>query len=208
MTGALLLVLGAYLLGSVSFSFLIVRAVRRRDVRTIGSGNAGATNVLRAAGLAPALTTLLLDVAKGMLPVWLAERLGLAPVVVAAAAIAVVVGHIFPLYFRFRGGKGVATAIGALGVMAPLVALAVMVVFLLTVLVTRYVSLGSMLGAASYPALLYGLQRLGWVGDEAALWIASPVVALLVLVMHFSNFRRLRSGDERPLSHLWQKRGT
>ncbi|MEM7480052.1 MAG: glycerol-3-phosphate 1-O-acyltransferase PlsY [Acidobacteriota bacterium] len=201
------LLAAAYFMGSVSFSYLIVRRMRQRDVRAMGSGNAGATNVLRAAGLLPALATLFLDVTKGVLPVMAARALEAPPWVVAGSAIAVVVGHVFPALFQFRGGKGVATAIGALGALAPLVALAIVLVFVVVVALTRYVSLGSIAGAAAYPGTVYLFERGGWIEPEPALWIAAPPVALLILLKHLSNLRRLRTGGERPLEALWRKRG-
>ena len=128
----------------------------------MGSGNAGATNVLRAAGRWPALLVLLLDISKGIVPVRVARALGAPTEVVAAAAFAVVVGHVFPLFFGFRGGKGVATGFGALVALLPLAAGTAMAVFALAVVATRYVSLGSVLAAAALPVLAVLFSRLGW----------------------------------------------
>jgi glycerol-3-phosphate acyltransferase PlsY len=194
------LVIGAYLLGSVSFSYLIVKAREGMDVRTVGSGNAGATNVLRASGKGPAATVLLLDVIKGVLAVVVARAADAAPPVVGAAAVAVVVGHVFPVFLGFRGGKGVATSAGAMGALAPAAMLFTLALFALLVTWKRYVSLGSMVAAAAFPLFAWTGQRLGWVKDEDP-WLiaASAAIALIVVVRHRSNLRRLLRGVEPRL---------
>ena len=148
------LVAGAYLLGSISFSYLIVRVLQGRDVRTVGSGNAGATNVLRAAGKLPGIAALVLDVAKGVAAVVIARSLAAPPPVVGGCAVAVVLGHVFPVFLGFRGGKGVATAAGALGALAPLALVPAVVVLVAVVAWKRYVSLGSIVAALTFPAAL------------------------------------------------------
>jgi glycerol-3-phosphate acyltransferase PlsY len=194
------LIAASYLLGSLSFSLAVVWLLQRADVRKMGSGNAGATNVLRAAGRWPALLVLLLDISKGIVPVRVARALGAPTEVVAAAAFAVVVGHVFPLFFGFRGGKGVATGFGALVALLPLAAGSAMAVFALTVLMTRYVSLGSLLAAATLPVLAVLFARLGWSpalsGSALALTCAC---AGLVVFRHSDNLKRLFSGTERRL---------
>ncbi len=194
------LVSASYLLGSLSFSLVVVWFLKRADVRKLGSGNAGATNVLRAAGRGPALIVLLLDIAKGIVPVLVARALGAPAAVVAAAGFAVVVGHVFPLFFGFRGGKGVATAFGALVALFPLAGFTVLVVFTLTVISTRWVSLGSVLSAATLPgfALLY--SRLGWsrAVPASALALACACSGLVIL-RHSGNLQRLFAGTERRL---------
>jgi len=193
-------VLGAYLLGSVSWSYLVVKAREGKDVRTVGSGNAGATNVLRAAGKGPAVIVLLLDVTKGMLAVAVARLIQTAPPVVGAAAVAVVLGHVFPVFLGFRGGKGVATSAGALGALAPAALLVALLVFVAVVAWKRYVSLGSMVAAASMPLLVWIGQRLGWIaGDDPWTIAASAAIALIVIVKHRSNLRRLWQGVEPRL---------
>lgn len=192
--------LGAYLLGSISFSYLVVKVKEGKDVRTVGSGNAGATNVMRAAGRGPAILALLLDIAKGVTAVTVARALGAALPVVGGAALAVVLGHVFPIFFGFRGGKGVATSAGALGALAPVAMLLSLLVFLAVVLWKRYVSLGSMAAAAVFPLMAWTGHRLGWVehGDPWVL-ISSSGIALLILVKHRSNLERLRQGIEPRL---------
>ena len=199
MTGGAV-VLGAYLAGSLSFSYLIVRILRGEDIRKLGSGNAGATNVLRIVGIAPAILVLFLDVGKGIVAVWAARWLGVSPEIEGAAAVAAVVGHIFPIFFSFRGGKGVATATGAMGSLTPLPALLSLGVFLAVVLATRYVSVGSMIAVSLYPALVWGSGALGWTAPPER-WLLVSCVALAVLIVgkHYENVISLRRGQEWKL---------
>jgi glycerol-3-phosphate acyltransferase PlsY len=197
---ALGLVVGAYLLGSISFSYLIVRVLQGLDVRTVGSGNAGATNVLRAAGSWAAVAVLLLDVGKGVAAVFVPRLLGAPPAVVGAAAVAVVLGHVFPIFFGLRGGKGVATAAGALGTMSPWAMALGLATFSVVVAWKRYVSLASIATAASLPFWIYLVHRLG-LGDFGGGWLslAAVAIAILVIFKHASNIRRLRRGQELRL---------
>ncbi len=193
-------VAGAYLLGSVSFSVLIVRLLQGLDVRTVGSGNAGATNVLRAAGRKAGVIVLALDVAKGVTAVAVPRALDASPSVVGGAAVAVVLGHVFPVFFGFRGGKGVATSAGALGTLAPAAMALGLVVFVLVVAWKRYVSLGSIVTAALLPLLVVLCQRLGWVkGNDTWLVVPAAAIALIVIARHARNLRRLRQGTEPRL---------
>ncbi len=195
-----LLILGSYLLGAVSFSYLVVRAVRGQDIRCLGSGNAGATNVLRTTGLAPAILVLALDVAKGVAAVMIARTAGAPGPVVGAAAVAAVVGHVFPVYFGFRGGKGVATATGAMSILTPLPALLGLGVFLLTVGLTRYVSVGSMIAVGSYPLLIYLCGALAWTAAPPRwLFFTALLLSLLIVGKHHDNFHSLRDGKEWKL---------
>lgn len=197
---AVAVVLGAYLLGSISFSYLIVKAKEGKDVRTVGSGNAGATNVLRASGKKPAVLVLVLDIAKGVLAVVAARELAAPPSVVGAAAVAVVLGHVFPVFLGFRGGKGVATSAGVMGALAPAAMLFTLLVFLAVVAWKRYVSLGSMVAAAVFPLLAWACQRLGWVRHEDSWLIAgSAAIALIIIVKHWTNVQRLLQGAEPRL---------
>lgn len=198
--GWLLLAGAAYLAGSLPFSYLAVRLLRAEDIRRLGSGNAGATNVLRVAGLGPALAVLLLDIAKGALPVWAARELGAPPWMPAVCAAAAVAGHVYPLFLGFRGGKGVATAVGAAGTLAPLATAAAVAVLVLLVAWTRYVSLGSVVAVGLLPVLLAAEAAVRGSGPETV-WnlVAAAVVALLVVIRHASNIQRLWSGTERRL---------
>lgn len=197
---ALALVVGSYLLGSVSWSVLIVRIRHGLDVRTVGSGNAGATNVLRAAGKGPALLALFLDIAKGVVAVAVPRALAAPAEVVGASAVAVVLGHVFPLFFGLRGGKGVATAAGALGAMSPWAMAMGVVVFAAIVAWKRYVSLGSVVTAATFPLWVYAAHRFG-LGDFGGGWLllAAAAIALLVTFKHRANLRRLLAGREHRL---------
>lgn len=182
----------AYLLGSVPFSFLVARAFGVTDVRQVGSGNVGATNVLRSAGRFAGALALLLDVAKGvaapLLAGWLAPG---RPAVPALAAVAAVVGHMYPVWLRFRGGKGVATGLGAFAPLVPQAALGAAAAFLVTTVATRYVSLGSVAGAAILACLAFALG-----GPGPVAW-AAAFTAILVIFRHRSNLRRLLEGSER-----------
>jgi len=193
-------VLLSYLIGSIPFGYFIVRIRGGGDVRETGSGGIGATNVSRSAGKAAGIVTLILDAAKGAIAVLIATWLSEAWVV-AAAAIAVVVGHIFPVWLGFRGGKGVATAVGVFLVFAPFSLLCAGIVFVAIVSVTRYVSLASLSAAGSIPLFLW-LQRLfiqPAVDIEAPL-TAALVIALLVIFAHRRNIARLVNGTEPKFS--------
>lgn len=196
--GALLLTIGAYLLGSLPFSYLVVRRRTGLDVRQVGSGNPGATNVLRVAGPGAGVTALACDVGKGVVAVLLPRLLRQPTEVAAGSAVAAVAGHVFPLYQGFRGGKGAATAFGALAALAPRSAVGSVAVFAGTVAASRYVSLGSMAGAAAFPLLLVvDSRRRG--RAEPALFAATGAVAALVIARHYGNVRRLTTGTERRL---------
>lgn len=184
------LIMLAYLLGSISFGLLIARVYGGADLRRSGSGNIGATNVVRTLGTTAGLFTLLGDGAKGLVAVWLAQSWGQTPVLPAAAALAAVLGHVFPLYYGFRGGKGMATALGALLPLLPLPLLGGLLVWLAVVVIWRYVSAGSMLAALVVP-LLAALR-----GEPTSLVLAVTLIALLVLYKHRDNLHRLRQGNE------------
>ena len=190
----------AYLLGSVPVGYLLVRIFRRQDIRTLGSGNIGATNVLRAEGKGLGAATFALDVVKGAVAVLLGAAVAgpLLPMipqrnVEALAALFAVLGHMFPVWLRFRGGKGVATGFGVFLVAAPLAALASITLFAIVFALTRYVSLGSILGAASFPVFAWFTVH----GERPAFFIAvQAIVALLIIVKHHPNIRRLLAGNE------------
>src|SRR5260370_41287562 len=190
----------AYLLGSIPVGYLLVRIFRRQDIRTVGSGNIGATNVLRSGGKGLGAATFLLDVVKGaaavLLGAWLAAPLlpGMPQRnVEALAALCAVIGHMFPIWLRFRGGKGVATGFGVFLVAAPLAALAAITLFSLVFVLTRYVSLASILGAASFPVFAWFTVS----GMRPAFFIAvQAIVSLLIILKHLPNIRRLITGSE------------
>jgi glycerol-3-phosphate acyltransferase PlsY len=199
------LLLGAYLLGSISFSYLVVKFLQGRDVRTVGSGNAGATNVMRAAGKAPALLVLLLDVGKGVAAVTVSRLLEAPAALVGGAAFAVVLGHVFPIFFGFRGGKGVATAAGAMGGLDLLALALALLVFLGLVVWRHYVSLGSVAAALVFPFAMLLTQQLGWSVREPQLFWWSLALSGLVVGKHRTNLRRLLAGNELRLGRAQEE---
>jgi glycerol-3-phosphate acyltransferase PlsY len=211
----------AYLLGSIPFGYLIVRASKRADIRETGSGGTGATNVSRRAGKGAGVLTLVLDALKGAAAVIIAKVfLGLPTLMaqgwmlsfrenansfasiekgywwVAVAAIAVIVGHIFPVWLGFRGGKGVATGVGVFLVLAPLATALAGVVFLVIVLLTRYVSVGSIVAAAAIPLLVLIQNYITPRIDFRPLMTAAVAGAALIIFAHRQNIGRLISGTE------------
>jgi glycerol-3-phosphate acyltransferase PlsY len=190
---AALLVLAGYLLGSISFAVLLVRLRTGRDIRQEGSGNAGATNVLRAHGKTLAILVALLDVAKGAAAVLLVRLVTADPRYAAAAGFAAVLGHVFPIFYGFRGGKGVATAVGAFLVLAPAAMGLSVAVFVLVVVLTRYVSLGSVIAMTLLPLLA------GFLGASWPAVVAAAGTAVLVMFKHLENLKRLARGEERRL---------
>lgn len=195
-----LLIVGSYLVGSIPFGYLIGRSLRGRDIRRSGSGNVGATNVLRVMGWQPAVAVLLLDLAKGVVPILIGQQLAVPPAWLGAMGLAAVLGHIFPVFLGFRGGKGVATGFGAFAVLAPLPALGALVVFGVVVASTRYVSLGSVTATASFLLLILLFDGVG--GGEAldpALVGFAAATSALIIFQHRSNLKRLRAREERKL---------
>lgn len=202
-TGTLVLIAAvAYLLGSIPFGLILVRVVRGEDVRQSGSGNIGATNVARTGGAKLGVATLVLDALKGYAGVAFANAVshrgasmdvGLAA---ALAALGAILGHVFPVWLKFRGGKGVATAVGAFIGLAPRAVLVVLAIFLIIVVISRYVSLGSVVASAVFPILAYFLYRgTSTIADLLVMFAAS----LLIIFKHKANMRRLLNGTENRL---------
>ena len=189
-----ILVAASYLVGGIPFAHLVARGLGGADLRRSGSGNVGATNVLRVAGFPLACLAAALDAAKGAAAVAAAAGLGVGEGAQAAAGAAAVVGHVWPVWLRFRGGRGVAAACGAFAVLAPAATALAGAVFVLVVAVSRYVSLGSMLAAAALPLLAYGA------GSVAATVGTAAGVAALIVLRHRDNLGRLRSGAEPRLA--------
>jgi len=187
------LVAAGYLLGSVSFAIWLVRWRTGTDIRSEGSGNAGATNVLRAHGKGLALAVALLDVAKGTLAVLLVRLVTGDPRYTAAAGFAAILGHVFPIFSGFRGGKGVATAVGAFLALTPLAMAVCVGIFVAVVALTRYVSLGSMISVALLP------PAAGVSHAPRAVIVAAAATAVLVIAKHVENLKRLARGEERKL---------
>jgi acyl phosphate:glycerol-3-phosphate acyltransferase len=205
-----LVIIVAYLLGSIPFGYLIVRATEGGDIRQKGSGGTGATNVSRSAGKAAGVMTLLLDALKGAAAVLIAVKvlsgsggahddaaMGSSAWWVAAAALAVMIGHIFPVWLRFRGGKGVATGVGVFLVLMPAVVGIAVLIFLGIVLLTRYVSLGSIVAALSIPLLaLLEHELVSTQTNFAPLMTVASLGALLIVFAHRENVARLVKGRE------------
>ncbi|HKS95106.1 MAG TPA: glycerol-3-phosphate 1-O-acyltransferase PlsY [Terriglobia bacterium] len=191
MTGPLT-TLAAYLLGSIPFGYLIVRWQKGIDVRATGSHSTGATNVMRNLGIAGFLATFILDFGKGVAAVTLASRLTAGdPRWIAAAAVAAVAGHIAPVWLSFRGGKGVATGVGVFIVLAPVPMGLALVVFGLLVAIWRYISLGSIVATAAFPALIYLLNH-----PPRPILAGAAGAATLIIAKHHANIRRLLAGTE------------
>lgn len=196
---------GAYLLGSIPWGYVLVKLFRGSDVRETGSGNIGATNVARSGGAALGALTLFLDATKGFAAVlaarWLAQSSGTSVAWFAAvAALFVILGHVFPVWLRFKGGKGVATGLGAFLAVAPKAVGLAVLLFLAIVLASRYVSLGSIAAAAAFPVISYLLAR-----EQSPALLATIVAAsALIIVKHHANIRRLLAGTENKLQ--WKGR--
>jgi glycerol-3-phosphate acyltransferase PlsY len=196
----IIIVVVAYLLGSIPFGYLVVRKKIGADIRQTGSGGTGATNVLRRAGKAAGVLTLLLDAAKGSIAMLIAKTVAGDDWVMAAAAIAALVGHIFPVWLGFRGGKGVATGVGIFLVLAPVALLCAGVIFVAIVATSRYVSLGSIVAAVLIPVFVW-LQSVfvAPVADLRPLLLASIVGAALIVFAHRGNIKRLASRTEAQI---------
>jgi glycerol-3-phosphate acyltransferase PlsY len=190
----------AYLLGSIPFGYILVRAFRGQDIRDSGSGNIGATNVARSS-LALGAFTLFLDATKGFLAVTAGLLLAAGQPLYAFAALAAVfavVGHMFPVWLKFRGGKGVATSVGVFLALAPKTLLVALALFVALVAVFRYVSLGSIILAAAFPLIAYGLHDYH---SSPAILASMCAIAMLVIVKHHENIRRLLAGTENRFAH-------
>jgi len=198
---SVLIVAFAYLVGSVPFAFLFARRKGHLDIRLVGSGNVGATNVFRVAGSSAGLLTVLFDVAKGAAVVLAAQRLGAGQSICASAGVAAVAGHIYPVWLGFRGGKGVATTCGAFAVLAPTALLPAVAVFAVVVGLSRTISLGSMVAAVCLGPFVFVAS------SPVSIVRAAFVAGCLVLFNHRNNLIRLAGGAERPLGHHATPRG-
>ena len=194
----------AYLLGSIPFGYLIVRWQKGVDVRNTGSGSTGATNVMRNLGIPGFVATFILDVGKGTFAVLLASRLTSVdarwfplsgdPRWIAAASVAAIFGHCFPVWLKFRGGKGVATGVGVFLALAPLQVALVLGIFAVFVAIWRYISLGSIVATAAFPLLVYFMKR-----PPLPIVLGAAGGALIIIAMHHANIRRLIEGTENKV---------
>jgi len=186
-------ILAGYLLGSIPFALLMARRWSATDLRRVGSGNLGAANVVRASGVRAGVLVALLDMLKGALSVLVAERLSPSAAAPAVAGLAAIVGHIYPVWLRFRGGKGVATACGVFSILTPLAVPPALAVFVAAVWITKYISLGSVLASIALPPLAYAA------GGQGPVVAAASAAAVIIVFRHRSNVARLRAGTERRL---------
>lgn len=198
----LLFILLAYLLGAIPFGYLLVKYffTSGEDIREIGSGGTGATNVTRRAGKVAGLLTYLLDMAKGIASVLILKQVsGDDPYWTGAAAVAAIVGHMFPVFLQFRGGKGVAVGVGAFIILAPGPVLAALGIWFIIVVLTRYISLGSIVAAVTVPLLILLFAWLSPAGPQSETWplvITTTLGSALIVVRHHENIRRLLAGTE------------
>lgn len=200
-------VLGAYLMGALPFGFIIVKLIGGGDVRAMGSGSTGATNVTRSVGFKAGLLTYTLDVAKGAGAVLIMRMLDTDPVWTGAAALAAILGHMFPVFLKFRGGKGVATGVGAYLVMVPLAVLSTLVVWIVLFKSRRMVSLASIVATGLVPAWILLWYRLVWVwptGFELAFIVA--IGCLVVIARHYENIGRMLTGTETKFEKKERKK--
>ncbi len=195
MNGALALI-AAYLIGGIPFGYVLVRITTGHDVRSMGSGNIGATNVLRTTSRALGIVTLLLDVGKGFAAVWIAARATSgSPEWTSAAALTVMAGHAFPVFLKFKGGKAVASFLGAFLYLAPAAVGVALAVFVLVVWRSRYISLGSITAAAAFPPAVWIILH-----PPLAVISAATIAAAFVIWRHHENIARLRHGKENVFS--------
>jgi glycerol-3-phosphate acyltransferase PlsY len=186
------IVLAAYLIGTLPFALWLARRWGA-DLRRAGSGNLGAANVLRTSGVTAGVLVAALDIAKGALSVMLAERVSVGTAVPAAAGFAAIVGHVYPVWLRFRGGKGVATACGVFWVLTPAALMPALGVFLASVWITKYISVGSVLAALALPSIAFAL------GSPGPAVASAAAASALIVFRHRSNLARVREGTERRL---------
>jgi glycerol-3-phosphate acyltransferase PlsY len=191
----------SYLIGSISFSYLVAKKLAGIDIRTHGSGNAGATNTMRVLGIGPAVVVLVLDAAKGLASMGLAHLLTDGdPIAYAFAGIFAIVGHNWPVFFGFRGGKGIATTLGVSIGLSPAAFLICALITVLVIGLTRYVSLGSLVYVLSFPVLLV-LMGSGW-----TTFFISLFIPLLAIIRHKTNIKHLLQGKERKLGDKTERK--
>ncbi len=188
----LLSIVIAYLLGAIPFGYLVVKFTTGKDVRAAGSGNIGATNVLRTTGKAKGVLTLVLDIAKGFAAVWIAAILtNNSPLWTSLAALAVMAGHSYPVFLRFQGGKAVASFIGAFLYLTPEPLLAALVLFVIVVAGTHYISAGSVIAAGAFPLGVWLILH-----PPVEVWVASIIAGAFIVIRHKANFQRIHAGTE------------
>lgn len=190
----------AYLIGAISFSIILTKIIKKEDIRQYGSGNAGATNTMRVLGKGPAVLVLLLDVLKGIVAIVIAMAFGLPDWAIAVTGLLAIVGHIWPIYYGFRGGKGVATTIGVICMLLLTPGLIAGAIAILLIILTRYVSLGSLIFSIFTPiiALLFGSHPISYI-------VVSAVIGVLAIWKHRANISRLLQGKENKIGSKVKK---
>ncbi|ACB85203.1 glycerol-3-phosphate 1-O-acyltransferase PlsY [Natranaerobius thermophilus] len=188
------LILLAYLLGSIPGGYIIGKLTQGIDIRNYGSKNAGATNVLRTLGKKEAIMTLIIDGFKGYIIITIAQALELSSLLVVISGIAVIIGHNWPIFFKFHGGRGIATSIGIMVGLSWQVFLTVVLIGVIPIIITKYVSLGSVTGAVIFPFVMY------LYGNPIAYVIFAFVMSIMAIIRHIPNIKRLLAGTERKLN--------
>jgi len=205
-------ILAAYLIGAIPFGLLVARLYGVGDIRRVGSKNIGATNVLRVLGMKAAVWVYLFDIGKGAGVVWVASRLGQeslhAELFLVLVGLAAIVGHVYPVYLGFRGGKGVATMFGVLLVLLPVETLIAAAVFLVIVLVTRYVSVASIAAGLTFPVAVTTERALLDLSVSRVYWLLTVFIGVFVPLTHHRNIRRLLAGTENRFSFSRSKEGS
>ncbi|UNC92471.1 glycerol-3-phosphate 1-O-acyltransferase PlsY [Candidatus Contubernalis alkaliaceticus] len=191
----LLIIAFSYLLGSISFGYLFVKYLKGVDIREHGSGSTGATNIMRILGVGPGVTVFLLDALKGFFSVYAAKTLTGNPYIEIASAVAVVAGHNWPLFFGFKGGRGIATSLGALTGLFPKVTLILAIIGFSVVGLSKFVSLGSVVGAVSLPFLIWFFVE----GHNIPYLVFGTFLSLLAVARHIPNLKRIRAGTESKI---------
>jgi acyl phosphate:glycerol-3-phosphate acyltransferase len=186
-------IIAGYLIGSIPFALVLARRWGTADLRVIGSGNLGAANVMRASGVTAGILVAVLDLVKGAASVALAAQFSRDADAPAIAGFAAIIGHIYPVWLRFKGGKGVATACGVFTVLTPAAMPPVVVIFLATVYLTKYISLGSLLATVALPPIAYAI------GSPPSAVFAAVAASAIIVFRHRSNVARLRTGTERRI---------
>ena len=198
----ILVLVAAYVIGAIPFGYLLVRLRSGKDVREMGSGNIGATNVLRTTGPALGVLTLLLDIAKGAFAVWVADYITQGSMLwMTGAALAVIAGHAFPVFLKFKGGKAVASFIGAFLYLTPAPLLATLLLFVITVAVSRYISLGSIVAAGLFPLAVWLIEH-----PPYYVVLAAVISGALIVYRHRGNIDRIRAGNEHVFSFGGKRR--
>lgn len=186
----ILIIIISYLIGSIPTAYLVGRIWGKIDIRTVGSGNVGASNVFRVVGKTAGIGVLIVDILKGLLPVCLVGLLGFDTIHKILAGLGTISGHTWTIFLKFKGGKGVATGLGVFWGLTPIPVLITLVVFILVVVISKYISLGSIIGALLLPLLLLFFEK------EDIIKIFGLIVSLLIIIRHLPNIKRLMTGQE------------